>query len=578
MLFVNFLHQGIFKFKTPVAMSGELKPILAYFYQWEKSKANEICLKQPYGKEWKSLTWKEAGIEVRKIASALKSKGLKKGDHIGIFSKNCYHWILADLAIMMCECVSIPFYPNINSKQLDDLISKSDVKALFVGKLDNWEKANNKLAEKVEVVSFPHYPNNAVVEIGENWNDLLQEHEPLAGEPVADLNDLWTILFTSGTTGSPKGVMLDQKSISMLLQNEIDTNDLKLFSGKDHRYFSFLPLNHIAERVVVEGAFLLSGGSISFAESLDTFAQNLQDVQPTLFLAVPRIWSKFHQAIVEKMPPKRLNTLLKLPIISGFIKNKIKKALGLSKARIIFTGAAPTPVELKKWYKKLGITLQEVYGMTETCGGCTFMPIDKDLLKPGTVGRPAQGVKLKLDPESNEISVFIPWGMKGYYKDPELTANVLKDGWIRTGDQGSIDKDGFLKITGRVSDTFKTAKGKFVVPNPIELQFSKNDNIDQICLVGLSLPQPIALITLSENGTKKEGDQIIQNLKTNLKGINESLSKHEKISTIVVLKEAWTVENGILTPTLKVKRPAVNETFQDRLSEWHECDDEVVWE
>ncbi len=546
------------------------------FYQWEKDTPDNLFLLQPQGDEWQTMTWGEAGQEVRKMVEALQNLNIPKGAHIGIFSKNCMHWILADLAIMMGGYISVPFYPTLNGDQLKSVIAKSDIQALFVGKLDDWKDASTGVPDDVQIISFPHYEGNVKITEGLRWEDLIGQYQGIQGNPSSSLEDLWTIIFTSGTTGTPKGVMLQCKCPILLLENEMQNGDLGVFQSKEHRFFSFLPLNHIAERIIVEMASLMTGGSISFAESLDTFAKNLGDVQPTLFLAVPRIWTKFQLAILGKIPANRLNLIMRIPIVSGFMKTRIQKALGLSKANVILTGAAPTSDSVKDWYKKFGIVLREVYGMTETCGGATLMP--KTNIKSGTVGKAAQKVKIKIEEGSNEILLQMPWKMLGYYKDEEKTNQVIKDGWIHTGDKGNLDKDGFLHITGRVSDTFKTTKGKYVVPTPIEWKFADNELIEQICIVGLALPQPIALIVLSEKGQKADKNTIKKDLENNLKTANKSLANYQRVSTIVIVKEEWSVDNKVLTPTLKVRRGAINDKYKEQFLEWHEHNESILWE
>jgi long-subunit acyl-CoA synthetase (AMP-forming) len=353
-------------------------------------------------------------------------------------------------------------------------------------------------------------------------------------------------------------------------------NAVGLFEGNEHRYFSYLPLNHIAERLIVELACMHNGGCISFAESLDSFVKNLQQTRPTLFLGVPRIWSKFQLAILEKMPQHKLGLLLKIPILSNLIKKKIQKGLGLDQARVTFTGAAPAPDSLKQWFRRLDINVREVYGMTENCAGCSLML--RGANKDGTVGQLLPEVELKTDPESGEIIMRAPWLMRGYYKDEVKTREILRDGWLHTGDQGELDAAGYLRITGRVADTFKSAKGKFIVPAPIEWGFAQNSYIEQICIVGLTLPQPVALTVLSEIGKNASRETVVQSLQQTLRDVNDSLANFERLAKVVVVREAWNVENGILTPTLKIKRNVVNQRYAPYLQQWYEQGESIVWE
>lgn len=303
----------------------------------------------------------------------------------------------------------------------------------------------------------------------------------------------------------------------------------------------------------------------------------MQEVQPTpLLFAVPRIWTKFQLGVLSKMPQKKLDMMLKIPIVSGMVKKKIKKSLGLSRAKLVLTGASITPESLKQWYRKLGINLREVYGQTENFGGFTLMPADQH--KPNTVGKPMPGAEGKIVPETGEILMRMPWVMKGYYKDDELTAKTIKDGWLYTGDKGVFDDDGFLKIVGRVKDAFKTTKGKFIVPTEIEDHFSSNDYIEQICVAGLGCPQPLALVCLSEIGQDADKQEVTNQFQSELKRINGLLHGHERVSTMVVAKEPWTDANNLLTPTLKIRRIAINEKYGEKLSDWHSHSDAVIWE
>lgn len=553
----------------------DLKSQLEYFYHWESSTPDNVFLKQPFGDTWKTLTFAEAGQQARRMATALQGMGLNKGDHVALISKNCTHWVLADLAIMMAGMVSTPFYANLSKEQLEEVLKKSDAKAIFVGKLDAWDGINAGIPENFPIIRFPHYPGNAEVNRGADWDQLLKDHEPLQGNPLPDLKDTWTILFTSGTTGSPKGVVHDFENVALILRGEVLNDTLKTLSTPDPTFFSFLPLNHIAERTAVELGAFLSGGSISFAESLDTFAKNLQDTQPTLFFAVPRIWTKFNLAVLAKMPQKRLNLLLKIPIISSIIKKKIKQSLGLSRATLIMTGASITPESLKQWYRSLDINLREVYGMTENFGGFTLMPEFGH--KPNTVGKPFDFCEGKIHPETGEILMSVPWMMKGYYKEPDLTAKTLVDGWLHTGDKGAKDDDGYFRIIGRVKDAFKTSKGKFIVPTILEDKFSENELIEQICVAGLGIPQPIALVNLSEIGLACPREEVEQRLAADLTQINKGLHGHEVISSIVIMKEAWSPDNQLLTPTLKVRRGALDERYMGQYLSWHEDTESIIW-
>lgn len=552
------------------------KTILDHFLHWEETRGDQVFLRQPQGESWLDITWAEAGEAARRMARALQDLGLQPGDKIGILSKNCYHWILADLAIMMGNFVSTPFYPNLTAEQLQEVIELSDARALFVGKLEAWEQMGSQLPEELLTIAFPHYPGNAVVNARYDWDALVENTPPLEEIVRPALDDLWTILFTSGTTGTPKGVMHVYRAPSAILENERQHGNLGIFQLPAHRFFSYLPLNHIAERVIVEVAALMTGGTIYFAESLDTFAQNLQAAQPTLFMAVPRIWTKFRLAILAKIPPPVFNLLLRTPGINSFLRKKIKKGLGLMHSGINLTGAAPTPDDLKDWYLKLGIRIREVYAMTENCGGCTLMPTEQ--LKSGTVGTVLPNAEIAIEPDTGEILMRAPWVMLGYYKDPGLTEKVLREGWLHTGDQGEIDEQGFLKITGRVVDTFKSSKGKFIVPAPLEWGFARNHLIEQVCVVGQNLPQPIALLNLSELGQGKSAGEVSRSLEATLEVVNSHTDRSNQVQSLVILPETWSIENGLLTPTLKIRRSVLQDRYAPRMLGWYRQKKSIIWE
>jgi len=315
--------------------------LLQYFYEWEELKPNHIFLRQPEGNKWKDLSWREVGNQARKIAAALLDMGLVPGENVGILSKNCCHWIITDLAIMMSGLISVPFYPNQTADQLAEVIEAGKIKLLFAGKLEDWENQQKGVPAHLPIISFPEYKGNSPVTQGMKWDILINRYQPLIGNPVPDLQDIWTILFTSGTTGKPKGVMIDFDGPAALMQLEKETNFLGLSNTKNHRFFSYLPLNHIAERLIVAAAAIHTGGSISFGESIQTFITNLKQTQPTVFMAVPRIWTKFRMGIVAKIPEPLLFNLINIPLLGNVLKHLLKKNLGLSNAKIRLTGAAP---------------------------------------------------------------------------------------------------------------------------------------------------------------------------------------------------------------------------------------------
>ncbi len=544
-------------FKTP----------LEAFLHWEKNTPKTIFLKQPINRKINTYTYKAAGEQIRKIAAGLIALDLPKKSHIALLSKNCAHWIMADLAIMMSGHISIPIYPTLNDKSINQILMHSDSKAIIIGKLDDFKSQKSGIP-KIHKISIGLYGENE----GLSWEELLTSSKPLKKVHKQHEDDLITIIYTSGTTGNPKGVM---HTVGNFTESGNTLNSL--IEIKDNpTYFSYLPLAHIAERIGIGTCALLKGGTISFAESLETFAEDLESTQPHVFFAVPRIWTKFQDKILESIPQKRLNMILKIPILNTLFKKKLRHKLGLSDAKFICSAAAPISISSVKWFEKIGIVIEQGYGMTEDCVISHFnLPGNS---KIGTVGKPLPNVLVKLSAEG-EICIKNKCLMKGYYKAPDITAAVFdKYGFLKTGDIGEYDHDGFLTITGRVKDQFKTDKGKYISPAPIELQLSKNTDIEQICIVGTGIPQPIALITLSSLGKAKKKEELSKGLMKTIDHINPTLEKHEKIEKIVIMKEDWNVDNGLTTPTLKVKRNSIEKIHQSMYKSWFETKNMVIFE
>ena len=554
-------------------MMKEFKTMVENFYHWEVNTPNNIYLSQPVGDEYIDFTFKETGNQARRMAAALKAMNLPEKSHIGIVSKNCAHWIISDLAITMAGHVSVPFYATLVAEQLNQVLVHSECKVLFVGKLDNWKGMKDGVPDSVKCIAFPSFYDGSPTKEMDEWVSVTKAHEPLQENIKPNGEDIATIIYTSGTTGVPKGVMLTfGATISALTYTQ---HDVRL-DIENARFFSYLPLCHIAERNIVESASLATGGRVYFADTLESFSKNLQTAMPTHFLAVPRIWTKFQQGILAKMPQSRLDLLLKIPFVKAAIKGKIQKGLGLVDAKVILTGAAPMPPTLLDWYKKLGITIREAYGMSENVGAHSMMPADA--IKSGTVGKPYKMVETIIDFETGEIQMKAPWNTIGYYKEPILTEGLLKNGYLCTGDMGEVDSEGYLKITGRVKDMFKSAKGEYIVPAPIENMLAVNPVLEQVCVVGAGLPQPIALVVLSDMGRNMDRQDVIDSLETTLKRVNPSFKSYEALTKAIVVKEMWSVENNMLTPTMKIKRNIVEKHYHEKIEQWAGLDENVVFE
>ena len=545
------------------------------FYELENLHKDKPFLRQPFGDSWEEYSYGEVGTYARKLASGLKSIGLRENAHIGLISKNCREWVIADLAIMMAGYISVPFFSNLTSKEINNLLDFGDVDLLIVGKVEDWENQKKGVPKKMPIISFPNYEGCSNVQEGYQWFDFINKHEPLEKCHQPKLGDTWTIIFTSGTTGDPKGVVLTYLALDKTKLIHSQSNPLKVDFNGNNQFISYLPLNHIAERVVVEHTALRYGGQISFVENLESFAKNLQSVKPSIFFGVPRVYTKFQIGILEKVPQNKLNLFLKIPILSSIIKNKLKKALGLVNANAIASGAAPLPETLRTWFRKIGVDIINGYGMTENCA-ITSQLFEFD--RPGSVGKAAAEVEIKIDPNNSEILMKGPFLMKGYYKLPDLTKETIKDGWLHTGDQGVIDKDGYLFVTGRVKDLFKTTKGKYIEPLVLESHFSDISEFEQICVVGLGLDQPICLGVLSDIGKGKTKGEIKNFMSSYLEKINSKLPGYQKISTFVVVKNPWTVENGLTTPTMKIKRNLIDKFYNSNYSKWHSDQEKIIFE
>ena len=542
-----------------------MKTLLQFIYEHEKNLADRIWLTQPMGNGvLRTFTWKQAIDEARRMATYLRERGYPPGSRIAILSKNCAWWFLSDLAIWMAGHVSVPIYPTLSAGSVRAILEHSEAKLVFVGKLDGFAAMEPGIPSDIERVQYPLSPDGA----GASWTDIVSRTRPIAGVPDRDPDELVTIMYTSGTTGKPKGVMHSFRTMNHS-QSLCELAELRL----DDRLVSYLPLAHVAERALLETTCFMVGFSVWFVEKLDTFVADVQRARPTVFGSVPRLWMQFQAGVFAKVPAPRLERLLRLPVIGRLVRQKILRGLGLAHARVAFYGSAPSPIALIEWYRSLGLELVEIYGMTETWAISHMGRLGQ--LRPGWVGPPVPGVEHRLTSEG-EVCIRSPGVMLGYYNEPGLTREMIDaDGWLHTGDRGEIDSEGRLRITGRVKELFKTSKGKYVAPGPIENRLHAHHGIEQALVSGASMPQPYAIVVLSNGGRANVTEESLKTLRDE---INASLDPHERLQMIVVSGSPWTVENGLLTPTLKLKRSAIEERAAPHVAAWYESGKAVIWE
>jgi len=433
------------------------------------------------------------------------------------------------------------------------ILEHSGVKAMFVGQTDNWQAVREVLPGHIKVIALPFAE---VPGADHEWDDLLAGHAPLPGRPQRELTDELTTIYTSGSTGKPKGVVYDFVGAGHVARNLGQTFRM----GEDDRLISYLPMAHGFERAAVDFMSMYAGCSIGFNENQSTFSADMREVRPTVFQCVPRLWTKFQEGIVANFAGQdKLDELLSDPASADSTRTAIKQALGLDAGRILLTGSAPTPLPLHAWYEALDMPLFEIYGQSEILSGTCNLPWER---KAGTLGKPTCNTEIRIA-DKGEILIKAKSVMTGYLHEPEKTAETLIDGWIHTGDKGEIDEDGFLKVTGRVKEIFKTAKGKYVAPVPIEGGFVANPHLEQVCLVGSGLPQTVLLVELSAEGLAADRRTLEEKLCADIGQLNETLGSHARIACALVSKDAWTSENGLVTHTLKIKRSSIEKRYHE---------------
>jgi len=553
--------------------------VLERIYQHEQSHPHKLFLTQPVGKgQVVDYTWGQTLDQSRRMAAHLKSLGLPHGAKVAILSKNCAHFFMAELAIWMAGFTTVAIFPTESAETVKFVLEHSESSLLFVGKLDEWHKQSPGVPDHLPKIAFPLAPATAY----DKWDDIIAKTEPLPGEVWREPTDVAMIIYTSGSTGQPKGAMHSFERMSHAAQGIINGMvDTMGANREDHRILSYLPLAHVFERAFVETMSFMEGHvHVFFAESLDTFLQDLQRARPTIFISVPRLWLKFQHGVFAKMPAKILNLLLSIPILSGVVARKILVGLGLDKVELAGSGSAPLPPELIRWYRRLGLNLIEGYAMTEDFAYSHTQTAQFN--EPGYVGTPYAGVQVRIS-EEGEVLIKSPGQMLGYYKRPDLDQqSFTSDGFFKTGDLGSRLPDGQLKITGRLKEQFKTSKGKYVAPAPIENRLNANPLIELSMVSGSGFEKAYGLVVLAEEWRPKLSQaavrsQIEHQLAELLAHVNAHSADYEQLKMLVVSTEPWTIENGCLTPTMKIKRSRIEFNVQHQLDSWYSTSQTIIW-
>lgn len=562
------------------------KTIIDIFLDNVKKLGDRTFMTQPMGggnSNVMTYSFNETLDEAKKMASYIQSLGLPEKSQIAILSKNCAWWIIADLAIMMTGNVSVPIFPALTAETTRYTLEHSEAKMVFIGKLDDkpWQEQKNGIPKELPSVRFPLCPEDHGATEEKSWDEIISSSSPIAEPAKRTLDEMATIIYTSGSTGKPKGVMTSFKAMTLTTRDLV--NALKI-TDKD-RWLSYLPVAHGMERWCGEMVPMYTGNNLYFAESLKTFVDDLGRARPTNFLSVPRLYTKFQAGVFTKMPEQKLARLLKIPLINILVRKKILKGLGLDKVKFAGTGSAPMPPDLIIWYRKLGLELLEGYGMTENFNYSHLSRQGKG--RVGYVGHPHVNAECKIDDSNGEILVKGLGTMMGYFKNEEETNETIlvenEERWVRTGDKGEIDSEGRLKITGRTKEIFKTSKGKYVAPAPIEGKLLAHQFIEMACVSGRAQPQPHVIVQLSEAPkaraamSAEERATMEQELEAHLVKVNKEIEGHERLDFLAVVKDEWQPENGFLTPTQKMKRNTIEEAYEPSVEGWYNQKKKVIW-
>ncbi len=523
--------------------------LTAFIENWAVECPDKLWLQDREGDNFTEWNWAQAYSEIQAAAAWLEQNISGSAANIGILSRNRAHWVLADQAIIASGHVTIPMFTTLPPDTASYVMDFTDMKTLIVGESENWESIKSVLPEGIQIIALPGVDPDTP---HTSWNDLLEQCAGQTAEYQQSPDDLISIVFTSGTTGLPKGVMQDHNSFVLPIQRFLFAFEL----GESLRFLSYLPLSHIAERQLVGGASMINCGTVSFNESMSTLVRDLGATRPTFFFGPPRVWEQIQQMIIGRFDSQEALDKALEADRDGTGK-AIRETLGLDQAIYLLTAAAPTPPALIEWFGKLGLTLMEGFGQTEAMG---LIANSQDARKIGSIGRAIGEVEIHIS-EEGELQVRAIGISPGYYKDPEKTAETFVNGWVYTGDKAYVDDDGFIFLTGRVKDYFKTIQGKFVAPPPIEASFSDNVHTEQQCLLGRGYSKTVMVCVLSAIAQERDQAEIEQDLRKIVESVNDDVEKHARMGALIISADPWSIDNGMLTPTLKIRREQVEKAF-----------------
>lgn len=525
---------------------------LDLFWRWTEQQPNAAFVTEKIEGEWRTTTWGEACEQVRRVTAALIALlGQNTGERIVILGRNSLHWYLADMAGQSAGHIVAGVLTSSLPEQVEHCFKLTGAKVLFLGPSDNWEAVKGYVPEDVRIISLPGMVEPRAFT---SWEELLANHAPFEGTPAPPVDEPRIIIFTSGTTGLPKGVVHSLRSATAVISPFVEYEEL---SGK--RFINYLPMGHGAERVVVGYQLISNGGQTVISNGPRSFTEELNLAQVDWFLAPPRLWLAYQKMTVELLGGEEAaNRLVNDPKTAAQAGVAFKNLLSLHNAKFLANSTAPLPLSIHQWFDNAGVVICDLYGQSESTPITLNTPSANRI---GTVGRAAAGSEVKLSAEG-EILVRTPGQMLGYYNMPEKTAQTIVDGWVHTGDRARVDADGFYSIIGRVCEEFKTAKGKYVAPVPIENAVSENELVEQQLLCGRGLAQTVLLIVLSGVGQARDRLDVENNLRSAVQRINETQERHARVALIVICRKPWTLENRLLNPVGKMLRDRIEAKYE----------------